>query len=77
LSTSLKPMTALAIISDVDEYRDGKVVSHFGGVVFGKDTPRLGVLMLAHPQVGDKFRSEDVPKITWGNYEMVAGSRKP
>jgi hypothetical protein len=36
LSTSLKPMTALAIISDVDEYRDGKVVSHFGGVVFGK-----------------------------------------
>jgi hypothetical protein len=28
--------------------------------------------MLAHPQVGDKFRSEDVPGITWENDEVVA-----
>jgi hypothetical protein len=39
---------------DVDEYH--KVVSHSGAWLFGKDTPRMGVLMLAHPQVGDKFR---------------------
>jgi hypothetical protein len=74
LATSLKPMTAPVYYlgEDVDEYRDGKVVSHSGAWLFGKDTPRMGVLMLAHPQVGDKFRSEDVPKITWENDEVVA-----
>ena len=57
---------------EVDEYRNGKVVSHSGAWLFGRDTPRMGVLMPAHPQVADKFRSEDVPKITWENDEVVA-----
>jgi hypothetical protein len=57
---------------DVDEYRDGKVVSHSGAWLFGQDAPRIGVLMPAHPQVGGKFRSEDVPRITWENDQVVA-----
>ena len=49
---------------DVDEYKDGKVVGHSGAWLLGKDTQKPGVLMPAHPEIGDKFKSEDVPKIT-------------
>ena len=47
---------------DVDAYKDGKVASHEGAWLFGKDTRIPGVLMPAHPKVGDKFKSEDVSK---------------
>jgi hypothetical protein len=57
---------------DVDEYRDGKVVSHSGAWLFGRDTLHMGVLMPAHPRVADKFRSEDVSKDLWENDEVVA-----
>jgi len=50
---------------DVDEYKNGKVIGHSGAWLLGKDTQKPGVLMPAHPKVGDRFRSEDVPKITW------------
>jgi hypothetical protein len=57
---------------DVDEYRNGKVVSHSGAWLFGRDTQRMGILMPAHPRVADKFRSEDVSKDSWENDEVVA-----
>ena len=47
---------------DVDEYRKGKVTSHEGAWLLGKDTPKPGLLVPAHPKVGDKFKSEDVSK---------------
>ena len=47
---------------DVDEYADGKVTSHDGAWLLGKDTKTLGMLLPAHPKVGDKFKSEDVSK---------------
>jgi hypothetical protein len=47
---------------DVDEYADGKVTSHEGAWLLGKDTQTPGVLVPAHPQVGDKFKSEEVSK---------------
>jgi len=45
---------------EVDEYANGNVVSHEGSWLLGKDTPVPGIIMPAHPKVGDKFKSEDV-----------------
>lgn len=59
---------------DVDEYKDGKVVGHSGAWLWGKNTQRPGVLMPAHPKFGDRFMSEDVPKITWEKDEVVSVS---
>lgn len=59
---------------DVDEYKNGKVIGHSGAWLLGKDTQKPGVLMPAHPKVGDRFRSEDVPKITWEADEVVSVS---
>ena len=57
---------------DVDEYKNGEVIGHSGAWLLGKDTQKPGVLMPAHPKVGDRFRSEDVPKITWEADEVVS-----
>ena len=57
---------------DVDTYKNGKVSGHSGAWLLGKDTQKPGVLMPAHPQIGDKFMSEDVPKITWEKDEVVS-----
>jgi len=47
---------------DVDEYKQGKVTSHEGAWLLGQDTPTPGVLVPAHPKVGDKFKSEVVSR---------------
>jgi hypothetical protein len=57
---------------DVDEYKDGKVVGHSGAWLYGKQTKTPGVLMPGNPKVGDQFRSEDVPKITTEDNEVMA-----
>jgi len=57
---------------DVDEYSHGKITGHSGAWLFGKDTQRLGLLMPAHPKVGDKFKSEDAPPITWEADEVIS-----
>jgi uncharacterized membrane protein YkoI len=57
---------------DVDEYKNGKVSGHSGAWLFGKDTQKLGLLMPAHPKVGDKFKSEDAAPITWEADEVVS-----
>ena len=59
---------------DVDEYKNGEVTGHSGAWLLGKDTQTPGVLMPAHPQVGDKFRSEDVPNITTEEDEVASVS---
>jgi hypothetical protein len=57
---------------DVDEYKDGKVVGHSGAWLYGKQTKVPGVLLPPNPKVGDKFRSEDVPKITTEDNEVMS-----
>ena len=57
---------------DVDEYKNGKVNGHSGAWLLGKDTQKPGLLMPAHPKVGDKFKSEDAPPITWEADEIVS-----
>jgi hypothetical protein len=49
---------------DVDDYENGKVIGHKGAWRYGRDTKTLGVAMPASPQVGDRWRFEDVPGIT-------------
>jgi len=57
---------------DVDEYSHGKITGHSGAWLFGKNTQKLGLLMPAHPKVGDKFKSEDAPPITWEQDEVIS-----
>jgi hypothetical protein len=57
---------------DVDEYKDGRITGHSGAWLFGKDTQTPGLLMPAHPKVGDKFKSEDAPPITSEADEVVS-----
>jgi hypothetical protein len=57
---------------DVDEYKDGKVVGHSGAWLYGVQTRIPGLLMPGNPKVGDKFRSEDVPKITTEDNEVMS-----
>jgi hypothetical protein len=57
---------------DVDTYKGGKVSGHNGAWLFGKDTQKLGLLMPAHPKVGDTFKSEDAPPITWELDEVIS-----
>jgi len=59
---------------DVDEYKAGKVVGHSGAWLYGKQTKVPGVLMPAHPKVGDKFRPEDAPPITTEDDEVLSAS---
>jgi hypothetical protein len=47
---------------DVDGYADGKVVSHEGSWLLGKDTKKPGIIIPGNPIVGEKFKSEDVSK---------------
>jgi hypothetical protein len=57
---------------DVDEYKHGKVVGHAGAWLLGVQTQTPGVLIPAHPKVGDKFKSEDVPNITTEDDEVLS-----
>lgn len=59
---------------DVNTYKAGKVSGHGGAWLFGRDTQKLGVFMPAHPKVGDKFKSEDAPPITWEADEVISVS---
>ena len=61
---------------DVDNYKGGKIVAHEGAWLYGKDTQTLGVLMPAHPRVGQKFSPEDVGKVTKENDGVVSLSEK-
>ena len=57
---------------DVDEYKDGKVISHKGAWMYGKDTQTPGVLFPGKPVLGVKFRSEDVSETIRENDEVVS-----
>ena len=59
---------------DVDEYQHGKVKSHEGSWLLGKDTQTPGIILPAHPKVGDKFKSEDVSKEINESDEVVSVS---
>ncbi len=57
---------------DVDNYRGGKVVGHEGAWLAGVNGAPPGVMMPAHPKVGQKFQSENVRGVTQESDEVVA-----
>ncbi len=48
---------------DTKEYENGNLVSTAGSWEAGKDGAKPGVIMLAHPRVGDSYRQEDAPGV--------------
>ena len=59
---------------DVDEYANGKVTGHEGAWLLGQDTQNPGVILPAHPKVGDQFKSEDVNREIHEDDEVVSVS---
>jgi hypothetical protein len=59
---------------DVDEYKGGLISGHSGAWLLGQQTQTPGLLMPAHPKVGFKFKSEDVPNVTTEEDEIVSRS---
>lgn len=56
----------------VDEYRHGKITGHGGAWLTGQHGAKPGVLMAAHPKLGDIWQSEAVPGIAEERDEVVA-----
>ena len=52
------------------------MIGHAGSWLFGKDTGTPGVLLPAHPKVGDRFKSEDVSRVINEEDEVVSVSVK-
>jgi len=57
---------------DTKEYENGVVVSTFGSWEAGKNGARAGVIMLAHPRVGDDYPQEIAPGIAEDRARVVA-----
>jgi uncharacterized membrane protein YkoI len=57
---------------EVDEYKDGKVVSHGGAWLAGEKGARFGLMMPGKPKVGDKFYQEFAPKKAMDRAEIVS-----
>lgn len=57
---------------DVSEYKNGRVVSHSGQWRVGRDGAGPGVLMPAHPMVGDTFFAENIPGVAVESDRIVA-----
>jgi len=57
---------------DVNEYPRHGPVSHEGQWRLGRDTNTPGVLMPAHPKLGDSFKAEAVPQVTHETDHVVA-----
>jgi hypothetical protein len=60
---------------DVNEYRNGHLVSHEGQWRLGRDTNKPGVVMPAHPTVGDSFYAENIPGIAVEKDRIVASGK--
>ena len=57
---------------EVDMYRDGKVTSHEGAWLSGKDGARFGLLMPGTPLLGSCYYQEIAPKVAMDRAEVVS-----
>jgi hypothetical protein len=57
---------------DVDNYKDGKVVSHESEWRSGEKGARFGLMMPGKPKVGDKFYQELAPRVAMDRGEIVS-----
>ena len=51
---------------------DGKVVSTEGSWMAGRDGAQPGIVMEAHPQVGDKYQEENAPGVAQDRAEVLS-----
>jgi hypothetical protein len=57
---------------DVDNYKDGKIISHDSAWLAGERGARFGLFMPGKPKVGDKFYQEIAPKVALDRVEIVS-----
>jgi hypothetical protein len=57
---------------DVNEYKPNGHISHEGQWRLGRDTHTPGILMPAHPKLGDSYKAEAVPGVTTETDHIVA-----
>ena len=57
---------------DSKEYEDGKVVSTAGSWEAGKDGARAGIIMLAHPHVGQTYQQEFASGVAEDRAEVLS-----
>ena len=57
---------------EVDEYKNGKIVSHSGAWLSGKDGARFGLMMPGVPLLKGRFYQEVAPKVAEDRAEIVA-----
>ena len=57
---------------DVDNYKDGKVISHESAWRAGVQGARFGLMIPAKPMVGQRFYQEIAPKVAMDRVEVVS-----
>jgi hypothetical protein len=57
---------------DVDNYKDGKIISHESAWRAGEKGARFGLMIPGKPKVGDKFYQEIAPKVAMDRVEIVS-----
>lgn len=57
---------------DSKTIEDGKVISTAGSWMHGRDGAQAGIIMPAHPQVGDKYNEENAPGVAEDQAEVLA-----
>lgn len=55
---------------EVDDYKDGKIISHDGAWLSGKDGARYGLFMPGEPKVGQRHYQEIAPKAAMDRAEV-------
>jgi len=57
---------------DVDNYRDGKIISHDSAWLAGEKGARFGLMISGEPKAGDKYYQEIAPKVALDRVEVVS-----
>ena len=57
---------------EVDEYKDGKIVSHGGAWIHGQGKARAGLMMPGEPVLGARFYQEVAPGVALDRAEIVS-----
>ena len=59
---------------DVDNYKDGKIISHESAWRAGTGGARFGLMIPATPTVGQAFYQEIAPKVAMDRVEVISTS---
>jgi hypothetical protein len=57
---------------DVDNYKDGKLISHESSWLAGQKGARFGLMMPGQPKKGDKYYQELAPKVAMDRVEIAS-----